>query len=108
MPRIFVFGQSAGSEPVPARFNHDCCSQCRYLGQIDKYDLYVCKSGAGEASVIFRYGDDGPDYASTALFASTLAPIRNDISGLTEDELLVYAAVREMPSILLNIWKGRG
>jgi hypothetical protein len=107
MPRIFVYGPSAGTDPVPARFNHDC-DQCRYLGQIDKYDLYVCKSGAGEASVIFRYGDDGPNYASTAIFASTLTTIQNDISGLTDDELLVYAAVREMPSILLNIWKGRG
>lgn len=47
------------------RFTHDC-ARCRFLGFTSvagRYaDLYYC--GGREKTVIARYSDDGPDYAS--------------------------------------------
>lgn len=48
------------------RFKHDC-DICVFLGQFNEYDLYFCD--AGFATVIARYGDDGPEYMSGMTFA---------------------------------------
>lgn len=50
------------------RFQHDC-DQCHFIGQTEKYDLYVCgQLGVDKPiygrTVIGRSGDDGPDYVS--------------------------------------------
>jgi len=44
---------------VAPRFTHDC-DACRFLGNLDGQDLYVCKDG----SLIRRTGNEGPDYGS--------------------------------------------
>jgi hypothetical protein len=47
---------------VNPRFSHDC-ARCLFVGQLDGEDLYACGAG-GEASLVRRFGDDGPDYGS--------------------------------------------
>ena len=61
-------------------YQHDECNACHYLGTYqwsrpenlpdDKtdYDLYYC-SGADLATVVCRYGNDGPEYLSGMVFA---------------------------------------
>jgi len=45
------------------RFDHDC-SGCMYLGNYKEFDVYYCRdSGAG--SIILRFGDEAPEYASS-------------------------------------------
>ena len=51
-------------------FTHDC-DKCRFLGTIPSanhgtVDLYVCTNDADPLgpSLIARFGDEGPDYAS--------------------------------------------
>ena len=50
------------------QFKHDC-SECQFICRVvweDKdADFYVCK-GSYQTSLIFRVGDDGPEYASYA------------------------------------------
>jgi hypothetical protein len=45
------------------RYTHDC-DACEYLGEHLEYDLYYCPRCDG-GTVLARYGNDGPDYAST-------------------------------------------
>ena len=47
------------------RYTHDCDS-CEFLGQYDKYDLYVCPD---EPTIVARYGNDGCEYGSGLDFA---------------------------------------
>lgn len=49
----------------PPRYDHDC-DICWYLGRYRKWDLYVCPL---RPTVIARFGNDGPDYASSLAFA---------------------------------------
>ncbi len=47
-------------------FTHDC-DNCKFLGRYDGHDLYVCPSRERPSrmwSVLARYGNDGPEYAS--------------------------------------------
>lgn len=59
-----------GSLPVSKPlFVHDC-SCCTYLGTTDtKQDLYFCKQGSIEDTVIARFSSEGPDYKSGIYFA---------------------------------------
>jgi len=46
------------------KYKHDC-SQCTFLGHFANHDVYVCQiQGESLTSLIARYGDDGPEYAS--------------------------------------------
>lgn len=45
------------SAPAP-KFKHDCES-CYFVKNVDGYDVYLCNG-----TIIARYGNDGPDYAS--------------------------------------------
>lgn len=45
------------------RFRHDC-DRCQSLGQYGPHDLYVCPGGVLGQTLLARYGDDGPEYAS--------------------------------------------
>lgn len=47
------------------RYKHDC-DACRYAGNWEGQDLYYCPNCDG-GTVVLRYGDDGPDYASLPL-----------------------------------------
>lgn len=55
---------------MKAKFTHDC-DRCQFLGHYFGHDVYVCNGGGntlmGMGSIIARYGDDGPDYASQPL-----------------------------------------
>lgn len=48
------------------RFVHDC-DKCLFLGQYKEKDWYYCSEQALDGSVIGRFGNDGPDYASIPL-----------------------------------------
>ena len=48
----------------PPQHKHDC-DQCVYLAHIDDYDVYHCKKLGIMPTIIARYGDNGPQYAST-------------------------------------------
>lgn len=45
------------------KFQHDCVN-CISLGEFNDHDLYFCLQSGDRATVIARYGDDGPDYTS--------------------------------------------
>jgi hypothetical protein len=100
-----------GQKPTaPPRYQHDC-SACRFIGQVDKYDIWYCppvsayKTGP---SLIARYGNDGLEYSSGEDFEYRhIMAIRSEIGGLTNDEVILLATFRMMPSLLLNIWKPR-
>lgn len=47
------------------RYTHDC-DACEPLGEHLEYDLYYCPRCDG-GTIIARYGNDGPEYASTML-----------------------------------------
>jgi hypothetical protein len=53
--------QLIGKNVSPA-FHHDCTG-CKFLGQIDGQDLYVCHE-YGKPNYLRRFGDEGPDYGS--------------------------------------------
>lgn len=51
---------------MPPRFTHDC-DRCRFIGQHGDFDIYVCARPADSVlgpTLLARYGDDGPEYAS--------------------------------------------
>jgi hypothetical protein len=45
------------------KFSHDC-DKCTYLGDYNEMDLYHCDQGGVYATVIARFGNEGPDYSS--------------------------------------------
>ncbi|MGA0398016.1 MAG: hypothetical protein ACO3O3_12715 [Ilumatobacteraceae bacterium] len=45
------------------KYTHDC-DNCRFCGEYDGRDLWVCESGHEIRTVILRHGDDGPAYNS--------------------------------------------
>lgn len=47
-----------------ATYEHDC-TDCVFLGRFAEHDLYWCSQGGFMPTIIARYGDDGPEYAST-------------------------------------------
>ena len=61
------------------RYTHDC-DRCIFLGQFKEYDLYFADHGGLapgfvpiQATVIARYGNDGPEYTS-GLSAAMIHP----------------------------------
>lgn len=48
------------------RFTHDCTQPgcCRFVGRTLRTDVYTHRSTLGEAGLIMRLSDDGPDYRS--------------------------------------------
>src|SRR5579864_5375316 len=53
---------------MKTRFSHNC-SGCIFIGQSKngKYDFWYCAMEAGGPTLVGRYGDAGPDYASTLI-----------------------------------------
>jgi hypothetical protein len=87
---------------VKPRYAHDC-DACRFLGTIDKYDLWYCER-CDDGSAIARYSSEPSEYASRGFMRGHIAAVRRETGGLTEDETIVLATFRAMPSLLLNIW----
>ena len=85
------------------RYTHDC-DRCRFLGAVDKYDLYLCPENPGRVTALARYGNTGPEYASRSFLEPIKADIHREISGLTDDMAWILAIFRGMPSLLLNAW----
>ena len=49
------------------KFKHDC-KNCRFLGTFFDHDVYICEQPEIlGSSIIARYGDAGPEYASHPL-----------------------------------------
>lgn len=84
------------------RYTHDC-TDCRFLGQVDKYDLYVCHTD--EITGLARYGDRGPEYASRGFLRREIDKVNQETGGLQGDEAVILAIFQAMPSLVLNIWK---
>lgn len=55
------------------RYTHDCVD-CEFLGEWKEYDLYFCTQGGVRATVIGRYGNEGPDYSSGLFCADERMP----------------------------------
>jgi hypothetical protein len=55
-------------ETEKPKFIHDC-DACTFLGHYNNHDLYACARKGAIDTVIARYGDDGPAYASGLIFA---------------------------------------
>lgn len=77
-----------------ARYAHDC-KACAYLGRCREFDLYACPSGSMGASLLARYGNDGPQYASTDL-ATKRRQLRDDTTGEEKARPLSVAYARLM------------
>jgi hypothetical protein len=58
------------------KFIHDC-EACVFLGRYfsktweEEVDLYVCPNSVLGATIIVRFGDDGPDYGSGLVFCNS-------------------------------------
>lgn len=50
------------------QFQHDC-DRCTFHGVLDGHDIYTCQS-----SIIARFGNDGPEYASAPNFVAWQMP----------------------------------
>jgi hypothetical protein len=89
---------------APPRFVHDC-TMCRYIGQIHMYDLYVCESDCDhDITVLARYDDSGPGYASVGFMGPKIEAVKREIGGLEGDQAVIIAIFRNLPSLLLNIF----
>lgn len=86
------------------RYQHDC-DQCRFIGKIDKYDMWICEK-TDRVSVIARYGSNG-EYASRGFMEPFIEAVQHETAGLSTDQGIVLAAFRAMPSLLLNITQWR-
>jgi hypothetical protein len=65
--------------PEP-QFTHDC-DNCKFVGIINGMDVFTCGN-----SILARYGNDGPDYASISIVMFK-AMIKNNgsIEGTNDD-----------------------
>lgn len=62
------------------KYNHDC-DDCMFLGTHEfkndalvpkgHHDFYACQQGGVIATIIIRYGNEGPDYFSGIRFVVT-------------------------------------
>lgn len=59
-----ALGRGNYSGAPERRYAHDC-EECRFIGKLRKYDVYVCPQG-GHPTIIARYGDEGHNYMSSA------------------------------------------
>lgn len=48
---------------LKARYKHDACSNCKYLGRFKEYDLYYCQS-IFTKTVLARYSSEPSEYLS--------------------------------------------
>lgn len=78
----------ANSPMSEARFRHDCHA-CVFLGNLDGRDVYACPQ-AGFPTIVARYGNDGPEYASGAHLVDELltGPTRARALGARALELM--------------------
>lgn len=59
------------SEPVTP-YTHDC-KKCHFIGHLHdtanhQLDIYICLKPWGDASLVIRHGNDGPEYWSYPVF----------------------------------------
>ena len=90
------------SERALPRYEHGC-PNCRFLGCVAKYDLYVCETSETDISVLARYSSDVPSYASLGFMREAIG--RQIRSGLEGDMAIVAAIFERLPSLILNIWE---
>lgn len=85
------------------KFTHDC-DKCQFLGTEHGHDLYICASrmikGLGP-SIIARFGNDGPQYASVPWGAIE----RAENPGLVPDAIM--AGVHIVEEIMVNTLRPR-
>lgn len=58
---------------MPARYRHDGCEHCVFLGQLDGEDVYFCPQHRMQ-TIIFRHGDQPEAYRSGAHLFAQLPP----------------------------------
>lgn len=68
------------------QFEHDC-TRCIFLGRWETYDLYFCPQGPFP-TVIARFGNDGPQYASGLASAEHIPSLGEAKRRATERGLL--------------------
>ena len=52
---------------ITPQFKHDC-DKCVHTGSDPTHDYYYCSTCVGGPTVIARYSNEGPDYASGMCF----------------------------------------
>lgn len=70
------------------RYNHDC-THCVFLGEMSRYDLYVCPHNKRIKTLVARYGNDWSDYFSGTEFAALCKKGRF----LSEHSFILYEAL---------------
>lgn len=58
-----------GTLPTP-KFHHDC-TNCKFLGHRNGFDVYICTQGGLYPTIIARFSDEGSKYASGANFITS-------------------------------------
>ena len=89
--------------PEPPRFTHDC-DCCKFIAQVDKYDLWLCDSEKKNATYIARRSDEGSDYSSGCDFGDERRKrVQMELGGMDEKQIIVMTTFRLLPSLLLNM-----
>lgn len=74
------------------KFQHDC-NKCEFLGHYYDHDVYICeREEFPRSSVVARYGDDGPAYASmpSCILRDTLVDPEHRINVTRDDKTILY------------------
>jgi hypothetical protein len=85
-------------------FPHDC-TNCRYLGTVMEYDMYVCERSSHTntiTSTLARYGPEGKEYVSNAFIEDEIKAVHRHCSGIDNDRARILALFRACPSLILN------
>lgn len=95
-------------EPMP-KYQHDC-DACKYLGTgickvlgDGELDFYICNTSLGR-SIIARYGSDGPEYISGALFCCVELTVLDKVALFAGLELEPDEKTRLL-AVLSRMWK---
>ena len=88
---------------VKPRYTHDC-TNCRFLGRLASYDIYLCLR-CDNATMLARHSSLDSDYASSGFMYEKMKAEHRRCGGLTDDEAYMIAFVNALPSLLLNEWK---
>lgn len=96
------------SKPAP-QFTHDCTT-CTFHGRGvftgKPVDWYTCPSISGLRSLLARYGDEGPQYASCVI-GSTVEPSRVVLAALAQGLELTATEKDKLLTTLLVMHRQR-
>lgn len=90
------------------RYTHDCPA-CQFLGHYKEYDLYFCDNEiAVFKTVIARFGNEGPEYASGMPFGEAVLAGKKPIDFETKKEVPFSPSCIALGAALLKLKAKQG